>query len=554
MCQCDMSQTNAETSRMGQSTQANEKPLDKKEKEIPKSDAGISREMLRTEQFRGVEFSNTVKRNPTPEEKRKETENRKVMSKLIDGLCDEAMYMVRKFILDAEMQGTYEGEQEKAEKLFESIKVAFFQTNTIECILGKTFSLTTGANLQKTKEDLLYSNEIQIENMKEVAASLKEPIEQTLNDILYWGVHYNQSAVSEIFLTDSDMHARGVGVCIVTYEFDSGRKKIVIKPEDKSFEKMVYGKEKAGEEKSLASLYNENILEKGKIKFVKNNGEEVSLKKGTIGRIGIDVSNHGSAVEYYKHDELEKGKDKKVNETSVMALVPFASLLGMADLHRENAVYGGKDRKNIQIIDGETAMKYDLDEEKPLNSVIWNGEMGLGAAPSIPQKLTSKLDTGEFQYDMLAMKQFLGQIEDKFNGKRSRIVPLATGAFYKMRTAAYGGVLSKESYFNNFEEGGLFRTLIEIYGIRNIKSMIEAPDNLFEKTKADYLKGRIPFFEYDFSQGAIYQKFSDGTEMLFLQYDELKLERMIARRKYTLNPETAMNEFTDFLETTFGKP
>lgn len=552
MCQYDMSKVETEASHTNQNVYENRNAFDRKKEKLSESEGGALRKTLKAEQFRAVELPKAVKTNQTPEERMDEDKNRKV--KLIDALCEEGMYMVRKFILEAKIQGEYGERQRKAEELFDSVKKAFFQTDTIECILGKTFSPTTGANLQKTKADLLHFNEIQIENMRKVAATLKEPIEQTLNDILYWGIRYKHSSVENIFLTDSDMHARGVGVCIVTYKDWFSKKKVVIKPEDKSFEKMVYGKEKEGEERSLASIYNKEILEKEKINFVKANNKKISLKEKSIGKLGIDVSEHGSAVEYYEHDELKEGKDKKVNETSVMALVPFASLLGMADLHRENAVYGGKDRKNIQIIDGETAMKYNLDDEKPLNSVIWNGEMGLGAAPSIPKKLISKLNVGEFRYDMLAMKQFLGQIEDKFNGKRSRIVPLATGAFYKMRTEAYEGVLSKESYFKNFEEGGLFKTLRKIYGIRNIKSMIEAPDNLFEKTKADYLKGRIPFFEYDFSQGAVYQKFSDGTEMLFLQYDELKLERMIARRKYTLNPETAMNEFTDFLETTFGKP
>ncbi len=548
MCQYDMSKVETEALHTNQNVYENRNSLDKKKEKPSESEGGALQKTLKAEQFRAVELPKAVKTNQTPEERMKEEEDKNRKVKLIDALCEQAMCMVRNFILEAKIQGEYGEWQRKAEKLFESVKTAFSKQNTIECILGKIFSLTTGAKLQSVKEFSLYFNEIQIENMRKVAATLKEPIEQTLNDILYWGIRYQQSSVEKIFLTDSDMHARGVGVCIVTYKAWFSKKKVVIKPEDKSFEKMVYGKEKEGEERSLASIYNKEILEKGKINFVKANNENISLKKESIGKLGIDVSEHGSAVEYYEHDELQKGEDKKVNETSVMALVSFASLLGMADLHRENAVYGGKDRKKIQIIDGETAMKYNLDEEKPLNSVLWNGEMGLGPAVSIPSHLIPQIDAGEFHYDLTALEQFLEKIEEKFKGKRSRIVPLATGVFYTMRTNAYSGVLSKESYFKNFEEGGLFQ-ILKSYGVSDVKNMILKPDELFRKTKLDYLKGRIPFFEYDFSKGAVYQKFSDGTEMLFLQCDKLKLEHMIAQRKHTLEQEN----ITYFLTTIFGQ-
>ena len=207
-------------------------------------------------------------------------------------------------------------------KIFKKIKDAFATTDNINTIIGKTFSSTTGASIVNASENVNFMNKELLNNIKN---DLKITIFQTLNDILYWTKQKNKGDIENIKLTDSDVHVRGVGVCIVTFKDNT---QLVIKPEDKTFEKTVYG----SNEESLAKDFN---------KIEQNN------RNKDIGTLNIDTGDekHGSAVEYFEHNDLfkknnnsNKFKDEEINKDSLNDIIEFASLLGLGDLHHENLV------------------------------------------------------------------------------------------------------------------------------------------------------------------------------------------------------------------------
>ena len=195
--------------------------------------------------------------------------------------------------------------------------------------------------------------------------SLNVPVSETLNDIFYWMKINNATDIEEIELTSSDIHNRGVGVCIVQYKSTDVSKKLVIKPEDKSFEKAVYSKDTD----SLASDFNSAL----------DNDMLGDKQKGSpIGQLDIQTSeSNGSAIEYFKHKTfatMDNDEKERINKKSVENLVAFSSILGLSDLHYENAVYSEPDYL-FQLIDAEVGMRYKLDSRYPIYTARYKGGM-----------------------------------------------------------------------------------------------------------------------------------------------------------------------------------
>ena len=105
----------------------------------------------------------------------------------------------------------------------------FFSKENIEKIIGKFFSVSTGANL---RDALFWYWKMDKKNKEEIFKSVKERICETVEDIVHW-IPHTENNITKIMLTDSDVHTRGVGVCIVEYQANGVPQKCVIKPEKK---------------------------------------------------------------------------------------------------------------------------------------------------------------------------------------------------------------------------------------------------------------------------------------------------------------------------------
>ncbi len=428
-------------------------------------------------------------------------------------------------------------------------KVVFsFRNNdsNIDTIIGKSFSDTTGADIQRAMQLYQICDKL-IED--EIIRDLFITIGQTLSDIFYWSCIEN-AEVTEICLTDSDVHARGIGVCIVTFK---GGKKLVIKPEDKSLEAAIYGKTN-----SLAQDF--NIL-----KYRIPNPMRIP-NGGGIGMLDIrPTQDHGSAVEFFEHDDITKSEKKAFkslvdNETylqSIKDIIAFASLLGLRDLHHENLVYSKKpffSKRKMQLIDAEIALDKSLNPSNPL-ATAWKTEVQ-GAKNTFADNINPFKDTRfdrnelrgkdgipfpitEYQNDIDCFT-FLEKTREKFRGKKSRIVFISTGDLYSIRVATYLGNFNTQTVipgtnkplFDSIEESNAFKEL-EI--MCNKKLTLLRDPRIIQKTEQDFKKGRIPFWEYDFDQGKIYQKFSGG-EIELVSDEALKLDNIINKRKAILNP------------------
>ena len=425
-----------------------------------------------------------------------------------------------------------------------SIKDAFFINENINTIIGKFFSKNTGAFLGRA----VFENVNFKENVFDVVfPSIKKGISETLSDINYWAEEKDKKKVEKIDLTDSDVHCRGVGVCIVTYE---GGKRCVIKPEDKSLEKAIYGKD----ENSLAEKYEKIIYGK----------DENSLadKFEKVGTLDIQVSPennfHGSRVEYYDHSEFDTircrcdlvGDDinKVVNEyeSSLNEIIVFSSLLGLRDLHGENLVYSNNS-KNVQLIDAEMALAFKESlSENPFYCVLDTETTGGKTSISSSFRDNYKDKTFKnkkkiFFENLNKYTEFLEQTKTKFQGKKSRLTLISTQDLFGIREKAYENENSNAFWNSEFDKKTVWEKYQEkiICGLENYVGVKKAYINFGKRTRKRIYKflrsGKIPYFEYDFEKGLIYQKFEEGRIVGIYQHSDLKLENVIKRRKKILN-------------------
>ena len=378
----------------------------------------------------------------------------------------------------------------------------------IEVIISKILSITPEAVDNPEDDNYYYKNIAQYlardqkilvepfsfsEQVITIFNNLTEPISETLHDIQYWMKANNAIKINEIILTDSDIHTRGIGVCIVDYDSIEGSKKLVLKPEDKSFEKAVYGKSPD----SLASNFN-SALDKGML------GEE--QKDSPIGQLDIQTSeNNGSTVEYFKHKtfkDMDDGEKEKINKKSVENLVAFSSILGLADLHYQNAVYSDPGYL-FQLIDAEVGMKYILDSENPLATVRNKGEMLFKNTKSIDDTWKYSLTVE----DNSQMSAFMSNVADRLKGKKVRIVLLETSVLFFLRYLYIRDMFDdrKDSYFDALKDA-----ITDFYPRGIIKAeMMASKDDCITAALNDFQLGRIPYFELDLSNSILYQKTKD---------------------------------------------
>lgn len=393
-----------------------------------------------------------------------------------------------------------------------NIKNAFSTKDNIHTIIGKLFSSITGASVQLGSYNayLMYSKNPDL--VKNIISDLGTTIGQTLEDILFWTIDKEKEIggslhVSNIRLTDSDLHFRGIGVCIVTFD---NNEKLVIKPGDKSFEKIVYG----NDDDSIASQYN-NI-------FGKNIGR-LKIRRGTDLQ---ETREHGSAIEYFEHEDIDKNKSFQIEESSLKDIMMFASLLGLADLHHENLVFGTESHR-AQLIDAEVGLAYTLDDMYLLETSKNKGEM-------VRPENNTFLNAAEENKDLVLLKRlkrFLKKrVKRKLKGLKCRILPFTTGELYELRTLVYSKGAKPASFCGNQTEAftlDKYKTKLENNHIpeKGIKTSLITVylEIAYQNMIDDFNKGRIPYYELHLDDGIIYQVFSNQESIPVLEYKSAKI-------------------------------
>lgn len=433
--------------------------------------------------------------------------------------------------------------ENNSNKLWNDITINMKKRKNVSILISKILSTNTPGVENRKSLSSVYSDD-NYKNFTEqkqgktltntvnsVFVGLGTPISETLNDILYWTSNDNATSVSTIQLTDSDLHHRGVGVCIVEYQKNSDQKKIVVKPEDKTFDKTIYDKNTA----SLAKDFNASLVAGSLGK---------NFKKSRIGTLDIQTSNKnrfGSSMEFFDHNRLNtmvQAMRKNIDLHSVESLIAFSSLLGLADLHVENAVYSPAPKPAMQLIDAEIGMKYLLHPREDgalLQTALYAGEM-MGDSPSVEKSSLKRKDFENYNPDSLSA--FMDKAKDKLTGKKSRIVLLPTATLFTYRSwylqYPENWHTASDEYYTEL------RNAVTNYYKQPLVPTFHKASRCKAAAKEDFAAGRIPFFELHYSTGKVWQKLP-SKEILIATYaapgNGSFLDFMIQRRKDALTQE-----------------
>ena len=292
-------------------------------------------------------------------------------------------------------------------------------------------------------------------------------------------------------------------------------------------------------------LLNQKKKDLEKAIYGSNKDENKSLAQefGNINTLDIQINDrHGSMVQYFDHLQLpiessesdlpkrfDREKNEFTNEKDIKDLIRFSSILGLRDLHEENLVYSNNDGRKPQLIDAEIAMWFvDEKEDNPLRHVLDYGE----ASKAIADYQNIKFDD-EKPENVNKYVQFLENAKTKLKSKKSRVVLIDTGALYKFRTIAYFNKFNKKTSVNALTYTQSLKNRLKDRMKKDVNLVCDE-ENLIEETKKLFLKGEIPYFEYDFDSGKIYQKITETNHIDIYQSESLKLDNVIRRRKRIL--------------------
>lgn len=414
---------------------------------------------------------------------------------------------------------------------------------------------------------------------KDILKDLKYPIAETLSDIYYWSKKIGKRP-KKIELTDSDIHNRGIGVCFVTFgnqkensAQDETKETWVLKPEDRSLENALYGKVN-----SLAMAYNQ-LMYGGKA------GSDKQGKKG-IGMLNIMATpDHGSAVEFFPHDTVDKVRSRdEIDPDSLRDTVVFSSLFGLSDLHDENLVYSiptaRNEKRYLQHIDSDVAFTRPLEEENPL-ATMEHTQMKESNSP-FPKEISETPNINYSQIYALGednIQNLLNRAKSLLENKKTRIILVSTAKLCQFRASAYKNDFMKQgdSYVSMIENG-----IKNIFQLDNTSLTKDKKDEIIENTNKEFARCRIPYWEYDLNEGAIYQVLSkpalppqesdmaEGSDkqnelekpmepaasdkpnrLLIIQHNDLKLESIIDERNniikdYYKNHQQSENDICPF--------
>ena len=219
---------------------------------------------------------------------------------------------------------------------------------------------------QKNALETMPEEQLKI-NMK----TMIKAVQETMGDIVFWGTQIDGAYhITDFEPTASDLHERGMGVCIVEYStVDNTKERRVIKPEEKKFEHAIF----SSDDHSFASIY-DTYIQKGRIRKKKDYDRSILSCSG-IRTIDIQLTPdgmpaHGSMIEYIAHKQaqevLDEGISSQVDDDQMVAAQIFCGLFGLSDMHKENLVYESYTDKNRQaklravMVDADNALDFNM--------------------------------------------------------------------------------------------------------------------------------------------------------------------------------------------------
>ncbi len=318
----------------------------------------------------------------------------------------------------------------------------------------------------------------------------------------------DQCKLTSFILTGSDLHGKGLGAVIAEFKktentgniFHNKKKvKVVIKPEDRSIEKSLLGKNND----SFASWVNEfsNLNKNSEIKLLEMETHQVH---GSIIKF-VDGVQAGKLFEVYG----EKNHQSRDFKNSLKEAITFAFLTGLADLNHENVIWTKE--KHPYMIDSDNALN-SRQLDNPTRQNGWQ-YYNMYETENIVNSLNSenKQSTESKILDKVYTdpELFFDKFKDSFNGKQGRAVPISTNDWSKWLTEY--AVLSDNERVNFFDDKAPKVSDGKNTVTKGLKGETGESANggnfdlaeEIRQIKIDFDKGQIPFYVYDFSTGRV---------------------------------------------------
>ncbi|MFK7764593.1 MAG: hypothetical protein AB8B62_15135 [Roseobacter sp.] len=328
-----------------------------------------------------------------------------------------------------------------------------------------------------------------------------------------------QVAITGIRLTGSDLHEEGLGAVFVDFTKPAGpighkfaaetNLTLIIKSEDKSLEKELFGSEDGSLANQINDMANLNPAE-------------------ALSTFRMETSHaYGSLIEMVHGVQADTFDRPQAVSPAMREAMVFAFITGLSDLHRENVLWHNG---RPYFIDADNAMNnarvnFEL-SARARNQSGLTGYAGDGARDFLtqieddPNAANSKLMGLLVTDDPSLLEPVIDAVRNSFAGKTGRVVPINTEAWAAALRGPYIGLpqgQATDDHFqsrwglankyalrvptgSNFESNppGLEGETGTAAGGAAFQSNREA-----QQIKADYDKGQIPFYNYDFDTGYV---------------------------------------------------
>jgi hypothetical protein len=325
-----------------------------------------------------------------------------------------------------------------------------------------------------------------------------------------------QVQVTDVRLTGSDLHARGLGAVFVDFRkprggmvgYEGEAVTAVIKPEDRSIEKALFGVEAT----SLA----------GRLERLAGLGAAES-----IGRIRMRThALHGSLIEYVRGAPASGFDQRQPPSDAMREAMVLAYIAGLSDVHRDNVIYIGD---KPYLIDADNALNHariglttEAGAERQSGFTSYSEATEAeerGNIKDTPQRSTSKIMQALVNHG--APVPIVDAVRETFTGKTGRVVPIATNSWATPLKFLYIGypegsqndpanpnttrwALAKHlaSRVPDGTPGTPEPGLVGETGVATAGRTFHQEQEAAE-IKADYGQGQIPFYNYEYDTGHV---------------------------------------------------
>ncbi|MCR4997069.1 MAG: hypothetical protein K6A61_07190 [Butyrivibrio sp.] len=358
----------------------------------------------------------------------------------------------------------------------------------------------------------------------EVLVRFAKGLDQLMGDVVYWATKKKAVCLKGFELDASDLHERGLGVCIITLGLREGEEKYVIKPDKREFEHALLNPEEG-----FVRCFNEKVSD---------NGGEAECKVIPI-KMETDEK-HGTLVEFIDYLKGEGKKNKPVDNVQKKFTCIFCTLFGIYDLTHQNLVYSNSNPANAilldaecgfglesignlseiarvmnvnEILDGKSTVEFTV-EDKSLLNILYDRFLNATTLIKVRKLIISTEDFGGLRQTFHVIKNkesiyelldYLDSVLSDKSGKtiedvKKRINKLSCDEsdrdciMYIIKT-----VTKKfEETFKNEEK---IENVIKIKEEKGLKKIFESTNdeklNFVRYAIKDFIEGAIPFYCYE---------------------------------------------------------